>query len=310
MRAATPEAPDDVLQAAGDDLQHAIAGQVAAGLVDRLEAVDVQVRERQLAAAGRGVGGHRGQPLLEGAVVHQAGQRVGGRELLQARARVGVGEHQRHQPGELGQAPGRLGLDVGGAMVARDERTPQAALDVDGDRDPAALAALDEAPGHLAVEHGEVGHVGRRAGAGGDRGGVLAQQGEAAGRHRDPGLAHDAPVGRPLVAHDGGRVGVEQIAGGGGDQREHLGRVPVRRDGSRDVAQRAVQRATVADEQRQQRERLAVAAAHLAGDGVDGRSRPPAERRRGADRVGHALEQRAVGSQHPKGVGLQQRGRL
>jgi len=89
-------------------------------------------------------------------VVHQAGQRIGGGELLQPGAGVGLGEHQPDQAGELGERCDRALRDVAGAVVAGDERAPQAPVDVHGHGDPGALAHRDEPPRDVAVEQREV----------------------------------------------------------------------------------------------------------------------------------------------------------
>ena len=71
------------VQARAERRQHAVAGGVAGEVVDRLEVVDVDQRERQRALVPGGAGDLGVEALLEGAVVGEAGQRVGERAALE-----------------------------------------------------------------------------------------------------------------------------------------------------------------------------------------------------------------------------------
>ena len=100
-----PLAKDEVLAAnhpleAGADLdQEAIAGEVPVGLVDLLEAIEVDHDQTELTAVA---GDLLGQPLLEVTVVADPGQRVApgeGPELMAAGLQA-LGEEHRRAAGE------------------------------------------------------------------------------------------------------------------------------------------------------------------------------------------------------------------
>ena len=74
---------DAVVQRAADRADDLVAGLVAAGVVDVLEAVEVEQEERALAAVAGGVGDELGQLLVEAAAVEQLGQRVVVGEVLE-----------------------------------------------------------------------------------------------------------------------------------------------------------------------------------------------------------------------------------
>jgi hypothetical protein len=81
-RLVAAHAADDVAladvgdQALGDRLQRRVAGGVAVAVVDRLEAVEVEIDEAGRRAVALGEGLHAGQLAHEGAAVEQRGQRV------------------------------------------------------------------------------------------------------------------------------------------------------------------------------------------------------------------------------------------
>jgi hypothetical protein len=81
----------------GQGQQHLVAGGVAAGVVDLLEAVDVTLQHRQL-AGGRG---RALQPLLEVAAVVEAGEGVGAAGQLE----LGVAQPQRGTPSPSSARP-------------------------------------------------------------------------------------------------------------------------------------------------------------------------------------------------------------
>lgn len=62
--------------ALGDGLQEGVADIVAEAVVDLLEAVQVQVQQRQFASAGAGAKQRLAELFVEGLAVAQAGQRV------------------------------------------------------------------------------------------------------------------------------------------------------------------------------------------------------------------------------------------
>ena len=74
---------DAVVQRAADRADDLVAGLVAAGVVDVLEAVEVEQEDRALAAVARGVGDVLGELLVEAATVEELRQRVVVGEVLQ-----------------------------------------------------------------------------------------------------------------------------------------------------------------------------------------------------------------------------------
>ena len=106
---------DGALERAGDGLERLVAAGVAELLVDLLEAVEVD-RDDAEAAAGRDDLLHlRAQLLVQVAVVGQAGQRVGGGELLEALALMAE-ERDRAVEG-VGDVAELAGADRGDARV-------------------------------------------------------------------------------------------------------------------------------------------------------------------------------------------------
>ncbi len=138
------EAADDVLRAdgraqrLGELLQHLVADAVAVDVVDPLEVVDVEHEDGDGAMRAARLLQRVQQPLVERAVVEEAGQRVGLRLMLEPRADLRVVERERGGVGEalreleLGLAEHRLlaepvdvehALDLGaGDERDRDER--------------------------------------------------------------------------------------------------------------------------------------------------------------------------------------------
>ena len=208
--------------------QEGIAGRMAARVVERLEAVEVEHHHRErLAVAGLEP---VAQLALEGPVVAQPGQRVEVGPDLDRAVRLGVLEGDRGLPGEqLGQlelvrAEGRLGLaaaaDVERAdgLAADDERDDDHRLrlerragHLDGPRVEVRLVGQDR----LAVVHDPAGDPGtERDLVGQDRLGELVARDD---RPPDPG----GPVG--LV--DGQRVVRDDRLERIGDEVEHAGRL-------------------------------------------------------------------------------------
>ena len=74
---------DAVMQRAADRADDLVAGLVAAGVVDVLEAVEVEQEDRALAAVAGGVGDELGELLVEAAAVEELGQRVVVGQVLQ-----------------------------------------------------------------------------------------------------------------------------------------------------------------------------------------------------------------------------------
>ena len=73
-------------QEGGDLLEHLVAGEVAAGVVDHLELVEVEVEQHVLAPLGAGAADGALQADLELAAVDQAGQRRRGSRGRSSRA--------------------------------------------------------------------------------------------------------------------------------------------------------------------------------------------------------------------------------
>ena len=146
--------PHRVTEQARDLLQQLVAGGMAAGVVDDLELVEVDVHERVRRVAARGVRQGFAQPGLELLAVVQAGQRVvrGAEAHLDAEPALfgDVVEHQHGaQQGPVGIADRGGGvLDAVFAAIARQQqglwREPDhAALpQAGGDRIPRRLAGL------------------------------------------------------------------------------------------------------------------------------------------------------------------------
>ena len=77
------------------ELEHLVALAVAADVVDALEVVDVEHQQRDRVVRAAGAVQLRAQALVEVAVVVEAGQRVGVREVLEACADLRVVERER-----------------------------------------------------------------------------------------------------------------------------------------------------------------------------------------------------------------------
>ena len=90
-------------QAARHLAHHGVAGRVAVGVVDALEVVEVEQHQRQRGAGAQRAGGLLVQALLEGAVVRQLGERVGGGEAGQHAGRTARG--RRPPCGGSGRGP-------------------------------------------------------------------------------------------------------------------------------------------------------------------------------------------------------------
>ena len=101
----------------GELRQHVVADGVAEDVVDLLEVVDVDHHHRDVRVLGRGQRQLPAEPLVEVAVVVEAGQRVGLRLALEPRTDMGVVERQRGRVPEplreleLGVAEGRVLAD-------------------------------------------------------------------------------------------------------------------------------------------------------------------------------------------------------
>ncbi|MNX73860.1 hypothetical protein D3C86_1052720 [compost metagenome] len=77
-----PEGPQEAL---GDLADQEVAAGIAQGVVDDLEAVQVEEEQGGFLPAAQGVGEDLAQPVLEEVPVRQAGQGVGAREALDGR---------------------------------------------------------------------------------------------------------------------------------------------------------------------------------------------------------------------------------
>ena len=100
MRPDRVRVADRVLDEGRHLAQHVVAGGVAAGVVDRLEAVEVEIAQRVHHVAGlRGIDGFL-QAALEFAAVHQPGERIVARLVSHlagdAAQFAGVVQHQHH----------------------------------------------------------------------------------------------------------------------------------------------------------------------------------------------------------------------
>ncbi|MNL16618.1 hypothetical protein D3C87_1376700 [compost metagenome] len=77
------EGPQEAL---GDLADQQVAGAVAEGVVDDLEAIEIQQQQAGLVPGALGLGQDLAQPVLEEAAVRKAGQGVGARQALEGRA--------------------------------------------------------------------------------------------------------------------------------------------------------------------------------------------------------------------------------
>ncbi len=100
------DAADDVRAAHGvardarDLDEHLVAGTVAVDVVDALEVVEVEHEDRDRVVRARGPRQLGAQPFVEVAVVVEAGQRVGLREVLEPRPDLRVVERERRRVAE------------------------------------------------------------------------------------------------------------------------------------------------------------------------------------------------------------------
>jgi hypothetical protein len=115
-----------------DRREHRVAGLVPVRVVDLLELVDVEHDERERRPLAMRPLDVLDEPLLQPAVVSEAGERVGEGELGEPHARVGVRHREADERGEARQA--RLFQPRERLVVVRPEHdhAPDAAGDVDG----------------------------------------------------------------------------------------------------------------------------------------------------------------------------------
>ena len=83
----------------GERAQHLVAGRVAVDVVEALEVVDVEHQQRDVIDVGSPLQ-LCAEALVEGAVVVEAGQRVGLRLVLEPRLDLGVVERERRRVAE------------------------------------------------------------------------------------------------------------------------------------------------------------------------------------------------------------------
>ena len=125
--------PDDRAQALGEEAQQLVADGVAVHVVDVLEVVDVQHEHRQRRVRAARLLQRLQQPLVEDAVVEEAGERVGACLMLETLSDLGVVERERGRVAEalrdlelrLAERDAvALAVDVQRALdlAARDER--------------------------------------------------------------------------------------------------------------------------------------------------------------------------------------------
>ena len=186
-------------QQLGEIGQHLVARAVAVDVVDALEVVDVEHQHRDAVAGAVGARQLGAQPLVEVAVVVEAGQRVGLRLVLEPRPDLGVVERQR---GRVGEAGGELELLVAEGRVLAEAVHVQHALD---------QVACDQRNGDQRLRL-----VGRRA-----RHGLRARV--EMSLVRADGLAMEGgPAGDPLAE---GRAAVHDLVGPlvAGEHRGQLG---------------------------------------------------------------------------------------
>ena len=199
---------DCAQQMLGDREQHLVAGIVAIGVVDLLEAVEIEQEDRVHLPLGRRRCRCRRQRLLELAAVGEAGERV----LVGELARPSLG----------GDAPGHLALLL--HIAARSE-------DQQADRQHAAeqqrLVELDELllHRHAALRDEDVdleGDVGEHQHHGQDQTEILDADAMLHDEVPDLGQggppeprdsAHPAPVGRPTPCRTDGSGNRRMIAG-------------------------------------------------------------------------------------------------
>ena len=130
----------DVAQRGGDRGEHDVAALVAERVVDRLEVVDVEQRERERPLVAQRARELLAQALVEGAVVGQAGERIGGRLLDEDRVGLGVGHRQADELGEVVEHALGVGRQRLGRHGGHGDHAPQAPAHRHGRRQRAAVA--------------------------------------------------------------------------------------------------------------------------------------------------------------------------
>ena len=176
-----------------------------------------------------------GQALVEGAVVGQAGQRVGEGLRVEPVALLGVDQRRGHERGEAREAVGRVGRQRRALRRGGGDDAPEGVVDAhgrDGERVEAELAH-DRRDARVAGVQ-----VRRRLAAVGDRDAAAGLEQRRALALR-PHPEHGAPAVL-LVAHDDAALGLEQHRGLLGDELEDVVGVVARRDRRRDVQERPV----------------------------------------------------------------------
>ena len=109
-------------------------------VVDRLEVVDVEQRERERPLVAQRARELLAQALVEGAVVGQARQRIGGGLLDEDRVGLGVGHGQADQLGEVVEHALGVGRQRVGRHGRHRDRAPQPSAHVHGRGQRAAVA--------------------------------------------------------------------------------------------------------------------------------------------------------------------------
>ena len=196
-------------QDAGDLAQHHVALQVAVGVVDLLEVVDVEHDQAELVVVAAGALDLRRHDLLEAAVVEQPGELVGDRLAGDRLVQVDVLDRDRGLVGEVGE---QLALAGGERLVlARDgdDADDAAALLRRAERRGERAGAAELDLRHLAgVDHRRLGGV-QRAGEGlrlagaGDLGAAgpgccgASRRGRRPRRCRRPRSGRRSRAGRP-----------------------------------------------------------------------------------------------------------------
>ena len=137
----------------GQGLEALVAGLVAVRVVGELEVVDVEQRERERLAGAPDAPELTGEVLLEGAVVAQAGERVGHRDLGQARDLGRARRRQaRAQPQEQAGQGGEQADADGEGEGRRDEDVALQAARLGGVREPGGGRSARGA-GDAVLEH-------------------------------------------------------------------------------------------------------------------------------------------------------------
>ncbi len=229
---------------ARDSAEEGVAGRVAAGVVERLEPVEVEHQDRERPAQSAGLD-RLAELALERAVVAQPGQRVEIGPDPDGAVRLGVlqGDRRlrREQLGQLELVGAERRLVV--AHPADVERADR--LAVDEQRDDDHRLGLERGAGHLDRARIEMGAVGQDGLAvvdhpAGDPGPERDLVGED---HLGEGVAGDdrpAGAGRPVDAVDGQRVVRDDRLERIGDQVEDAGRLERREESLVDLEQAAL----------------------------------------------------------------------